>query len=67
MHENQKPRKTSKTYNNRNNQLDYADVPYDAITAFLPTEDHHKEITKESLISENTKFRQESYIKETEL
>ena len=58
----------SKKYNIRNNQLDiYADVPYDVITAFPKSEDHHKEMTKESLNSENTKFRQQLYIEETEL
>ena len=58
----------SKTYNIRNNQLViYADVPYNAITAFLSTEDHHKEIINDSLISESSKFRQELLIIETEL
>ena len=42
-------------------------MPYDAITAFPTSEDHHKEMTKESLNSENTKCRQQLYIEETEL
>ena len=58
---------TTKMYNIRNNQLDiYANVPYAAITAFLSTNEQN-EITRESLISENTRFRQELFIKETEL
>ena len=58
---------TTKTYNIRNNQLDiYANVPYAAITAF-PSTNEQNEITRESLISENTRFRQELFIKETEL
>ena len=62
---NQNP--TTKMYNIRNNQLDiYADVPYAAITAF-PLTNEQNEITRESLISENTRFRQELFIKETEL
>ena len=57
-----------KTYLVRNNQLDvYANVPYSAITAFPTPSDHVGEISKESLISENSKFRQELFIKETEL
>ena len=58
---------TKKTYNIRYNQLDiYANVPYAAITAF-PSTNEQNEITRESLISENTRFRQELFIKETEL
>ena len=58
---------TKKMYNIRNNQLDiYANVPYEAITAF-PSTNEQNEITRESLISENTRFRQEFFIKETEL
>ena len=57
-----------RTYLVRNNQLDvYANVPYSAITAFPTPSDHIGEISKESLISENSKFRQELFIKETEL
>ena len=57
-----------KTYLVRNNQLDvYANVPYSAITAFPTPSDHVGEISKESLISENSKFHQELFIKETEL
>ena len=57
-----------KTYLVRNNQLDvYANVPYSAITAFPTPSDHVGEISKESLISEISKFRQELFIKETEL
>ena len=53
-------------YNIKNNQLDiYANVPYAAITAF-PATNEQNEITIESLISENTGFRQELFIKETE-
>ena len=49
------------------NQLDfYANVPYAAITAF-PLANDQSEITREALISENTRFRQELFIKETEL
>ena len=52
----------------RNNQLDvYANVPYSAITASPTPSDHIGEISKESLISENSKIRQELFIKETEL
>ena len=59
---------TSKTYNIGNSQLDiYADVPYDAIPAFPSSEHHHQKITEETLVSENTKFRQELYFKNTEL
>ena len=51
----------------RNNQLDiYADVPYEAITAF-PSTNEQNEITRESSISENMRFRQELFIKETEI
>ena len=58
---------TTKMYNIRNNQLDiYVNVPYAAITAF-PTANEQNEITREYLISENTRFRQELFIKETEL
>ena len=57
-----------RTYLVRNNQLDvYANVPYSAITAFPTPSDHIGEISKESLISENSKFRQELFIKKTEL
>ena len=56
-----------KMYNIRNNQLDiYANVPYAAITAF-PSTNEQNEITRKSLISENTSLRQELFIKETEL
>ena len=57
----------TKMYNIRNNQLDiYANVPYAAITAF-PQTNEQNEITRESLISENTRFRQELFMKETKL
>ena len=58
---------TTTMYNIRNNQLDiYANVPYAAITAFSSANEQN-EITRESLISENTRFRQELFIRETEL
>ena len=58
---------TTKMYNIRNNQLDnYANVPCAAITAF-PSTNEQNEITRESLISENTRVRQELFINETEL
>ena len=54
-------------YNIRNNQLDIcANVLYAAITAF-PSTNEQNEITRYSLISENTRFRQELFIRETEL
>ena len=58
---------TTKMYNIRNNQLDiYANVPYAVITDF-PSTNEQNEITRESLNLENTRFRQELFIKETEL
>ena len=59
---------TTKMYNIRNNQLDiYANVPYAAITAFPSANEQNEIMRRESLISENTRFRQELFIKETEL
>ena len=58
----------TKTYNVRNHQLDvYINVPYDAITAFPSAEDQCSETSKESIITENNRFKQELFIKETEL
>ena len=58
----------TKTYNVRNHQLDvHINVPYDAITAFHSGEDHCSETSKEGLITENNRFKQELFIKETEL
>ena len=58
----------TKTYNVRNHQLDvYINIPYDAITAFPSAEDLCSETSKESLITENNRFKQELFIKETEL
>ena len=58
----------SKMYNVKNHQLDvYINVPYDAITAFPSTEDHCSETSKESLITENNRFKLELFVKETEL
>ena len=58
----------TKTYNLRNHQLDvYINNPYDAITAFPSAEDHCGETSTESLITENNRFKQELFIKETEL
>ena len=57
-----------KTYLVRDNWLDvYANVPYSAITNFPTPSDHIGETLKESLISENSKFREELFIKDAEL
>ena len=64
-----KDRDTQKnTYLARNNQLDsYVNFPYSHLTAFPTPADAIEEVTEASLISENTRFRQELFIKETEL
>ena len=64
-----KDRDTQKnTYLARNNQLDsYVNFPYAHLTAFPTPADAIEEVTKASLISENSKFRQELFVKETEL
>ena len=56
------------TYLARNNQLDsYVNFPYAHLTAFPTPADATKEVTQASLNTENSKFRQELFIKETEL
>ena len=56
------------TYLARNNQLDsYVNFPYAHLTAFPTPADAFEEVTEASLISENSKFRQELFVKETEL
>ena len=64
-----KDRDTQKnTYLARNNQLDsYVNFPYAHLTAFPTPADAIEEVTQASLISENSKFRQELFVKETEL
>ena len=64
-----KDRDTQKnTYLARNNQLDsYVNFPYTHLTASPTTADAIEEVTQASLISENSKFRQELFVKETEL
>ena len=64
-----KDRDTQKnTYLARNNQLDsYVNFPYSHLTAFPTPADAIEEVTEASLISENSKFRQELFVKETEL
>ena len=64
-----KDRDTQKnTYLARNNQLDsYVNFPYAHLTAFPRPADAIEEVTQASLISENSKFRQELFVKETEL
>ena len=51
---------------NQNIWRNYANVPYAAIIAF-PSNNEQNEITRVSLISENTRFRQEFFLKEMEL
>ena len=64
-----KDRDTQKnTYLARNNQLDsYVNFPYAHLTAFPTPADAIEEVTQASLFSENSKFRQELFVKETEL
>ena len=64
-----KDRDTQKnTYLARNNQLDsYVNFPYAHLTAFPTPADAIEEVTQASLISENSKFRQELFVKESEL
>ena len=64
-----KDRDTQKnTYLARNNQLDsYVNFPYAHLTAFPTPADAIEEVTQASLISQNSKFRQELFVKETEL
>ena len=64
-----KDRDTQKnTYLARNNQLDsYVNFPYAHLTAFPTPADAIEEVTQASLILENSKFRQELFVKETEL
>ena len=64
-----KDRDTQKnTYLARNNHLDsYVNFPYSHLTSFPTPADAIEEVTEASLISENSKFRQELFVKETEL